>query len=254
MTLKKGQDFDLVLLGISLGALPYICRDLVKQNESWKKMTESVKTVRTQAFQVWVAKTLKVGLGWQYNPQAVIGSYVEPLDTVCNMDQLLDRENWPPGDYLGNIAYVCGVLDEIPDETLKQAMERVKVRGMAFMNDHVGHMWPKAVLKSGKGKSIFEWNILIDPRERRGETRFEAQFWRANFVPSERYVQSVAGSTKYRLRADGSGYDNLYLAGDWLLNGFNVGHVESATASGMQASRAICGVPKDIPGEIDPWI
>ncbi|HSL28579.1 MAG TPA: FAD-dependent oxidoreductase, partial [Anaerolineales bacterium] len=84
--------------------------------------------------------------------------------------------------------------------------------------------------------------------------RFDAQFWRANFVPSERYVQSVAGSTKYRLRADRSGYANLYLAGDWLLNGFNVGHVESATASGMQASRAICGVPRDIPGEQDPWI
>jgi len=90
--------------------------------------------------------------------------------------------------------------------------------------------------------------------DRLGEARFESQFWRANFVPSERYVQSVAGSTKYRLRADGSGYDNLFLTGDWLLNGFNVGHVESATASGMQASRAICGAPKDIPGEKDPWI
>jgi uncharacterized protein with NAD-binding domain and iron-sulfur cluster len=244
----------LIVLGISLGALPYICRDIIEQNEAWQNMTKSVKTIRTQAFQIWVDKTLKAGLGWEYNPQAVIGSYVEPLDTVCNMDQLLDRENWPPNYNLGNITYVCGVLDEIPNETLKQAMARVKTHGVAFMNDHVGHMWPKVVKPRGAGKSQFEWNVLIDPRDRQGEARFEAQFWRANFVPSERYVQSVAGSTKHRLRADGSGYDNLYLAGDWLLNGFNVGHVESATASGMQASRAICGVPKDIPGEKDPWI
>jgi uncharacterized protein with NAD-binding domain and iron-sulfur cluster len=254
ITLKKGEDFDLIVLGISLGALPYVCRDIIKQNESWQKMTECVKTVRTQAFQVWVDKNLKEGLGWEYNPQAVIGSYVEPLDTVCNMDQLLERENWPPNYELSNITYVCGVLDEIPNETLKQAMARVKTHGMAFMNDHIGHMWPKVVRNRGAGKAEFEWNVLIDPENRQGEARFDAQFWRANFVPSERYVQSVAGSTKYRLRADRSGYDNLYLAGDWLLNGFNVGHVESATASGMQASRAICGIPKDIPGEKDPWI
>lgn len=254
VTLKKGQDFDLIVLGISLGALPYICRDIIKQDEAWQNMTQCVKTVQTQSFQVWVDKTLKEGLGWQYDPQAVIGSYVEPLDTVCNMDQLLDRENWPPSYDLGNITYICGVLDEIPNETLKQATDRVKTHGIAFMNNDVGYMWPKAVRPRGGGKSEFEWQVLIDPMDRLGEARFESQFWRANFVPSERYVQSVAGSTKYRLRADGSGYDNLFLTGDWLLNGFNVGHVESATASGMQASRAICGVPKDIPGEKDPWI
>ncbi|MBN1452932.1 MAG: NAD(P)-binding protein [Anaerolineales bacterium] len=254
VTLKKGQDFDLVVLGISLGALPYICRDLIKQNVAWKNMTEYVRTVRTQAFQVWVDKTLHEGLGWEFNPQAIMGSYVEPLDTVCNMDQLLDKENWPANYGLGNITYVCGVMKEIPGETFEQAMARVKTNGMNFMNDHTGHMWPRVVRPGGRGKPEFEWNVLIDPQDRSGEARFDAQFWRANYVPSERYVQSVAGSTQYRLRADGSGYANLYLTGDWLLNGFNVGHVESAVASGMQASRAICGLPKDIPGEKDPWL
>lgn len=254
VTLKKGQDFDLVVLGISLGALPYICRDLIKHNKVWQNMLERVLTVRTQAFQVWVDKTLQKGLGWEFNPQAIIGSYVEPLDTVCNMDQLLDKENWPASYNLGNITYVCGVFKEESNETLKQAMARVKAHGMDFMGNHVGHMWPKVIRPGGRGKSEFEWKVLIDPTDRSGEARFDAQYWRANYVPSERYVQSVAGSTEYRLRADESGYDNLYLTGDWLLNGFNVGHVESATASGMQASRAICGVPKDIPGEKDPWL
>jgi uncharacterized protein with NAD-binding domain and iron-sulfur cluster len=254
ITLEKGKDFDLIVLGISLGALPYVCRDLIKQNESWQNMTKYVKTVPTQAFQVWADRTLQGGLGWDYSLNAMMGTYVEPLDTICNMDQLLDRENWPPQYNLGNITYVCGVLDEIPNETLKQAMERAKNHGATFMSDDIGPIWPRAVRNSGPQKGEFDWNILIDAQDRVGEARFDAQFWRANFVPSERYVQSVAGSTKYRLRADGSGYANLYLTGDWLLNGFNVGHVESATASGMQASRAICGVPKDIPGEEDPWI
>ena len=254
ITLKKGQDFDLVVLGISLGALPYICRDLIQQKEAWQNMVKYVLTVRTQAFQVWVDKTLKAGLGWEFNPQAIMGSYVEPLDTACNMDQLLDKENWPASYDLSNITYVCGVLDEIPGETFKQATARVKTHGTNFMNDHVGHMWPKVIRPGGRGQPEFEWSVLIDPQDRSGEARFDAQFWRANYVPSERYVQSVAGSTRYRLRADKSGYDNLYLTGDWLRNGFNVGHVESAVASGMQASRAICGLPKDIPGEVDPWL
>ena len=254
VVLRKGQDFDLVILGISLGALPHICRDLIQHKDAWRDMLDNVQTVRTQAFQVWADRTLAQGLGWTYNPDAIIGSYIEPLDTVCNMDQLLVRENWPAGYNLGNIMYVCGVLDERPHETLQEAMQRVKENGTTFMSSDMGHLWPRAIRSAGPDKGEFEWDLLIDPQKRPGEARFDAQFWRANFVPSERYVQSVAGSTKYRLRADGSGYVNLYLAGDWLLNGFNVGHVESATASGMQASRAICGVPRDIPGEQDPWI
>jgi uncharacterized protein with NAD-binding domain and iron-sulfur cluster len=253
ITLQKGDDFDLVVLGISLGALPDVCRGIIGQDEAWQNMVNYVKTVRTQAFQVWVDKTLDAGLGWEYDPQAIIGSYVEPLDTACNMDQLLDRENWPAYYNLGNIMYVCGVLKENVAEPYDEALFHVKDHGAKFMQNRIAHMWPKAV--SGGGlKPQFDWGILIDPKNRAGDARFDAQFWRVNFDHTERYVQSVAGSTKYRLRADGSGYHNLYLAGDWLLNGFNVGHVESAVASGMQAARAICGFPKDIPGEEDPWI
>jgi uncharacterized protein with NAD-binding domain and iron-sulfur cluster len=252
ISLKKGKDFDLVVLGISLAALPHVCRDIIKQSTKWQDMVKNVKTVQTQAFQTWVDKTVS-GLGWEYSPQAIIGSFVEPIDTACNMDQLLDRENWPSSYGLGNITYFCGVLKDHPDETLEQATDRVRKHAIHYLNDHVGHMWPKGVRATGRGPE-FDWEILIDPFNQQEETRFDSQYWRANFVPSERYVQSVNGSTFYRLKADGSGYDNLYLTGDWLLNGFNVGHVESATASGMQASRAICGVPTDILGETDPWL
>ncbi len=254
LKLKKGEDFDLVVLGISLGALPYVCRDIIRQNTEWQNMVKYVKTVRTQSFQVWVDKVLGAGLGWTYNPQAIMGSYVEPLDTVCNMDQLMDRENWPPGYDLGNIMYICGVMKDEENETFEQALAKVKANGVHFMGNHIEPLWPKAVRPGPGLKPEFEWDILIDPQRRESFQRFDAQFWRVNFDDTERYVQSVTGSTQYRLRADGSGYQNLYLAGDWLRNGFNVGHVESATASGMQASRAICGVPKDIPGEEDPWI
>jgi uncharacterized protein with NAD-binding domain and iron-sulfur cluster len=53
----------------------------------------------------------------------------------------------------------------------------------------------------------------------------------------------AAESAKYRLAADQSGFANLVLAGDWILNGYNAGCVEAAVWSGMQAANTILGKP-----------
>ena len=65
---------------------------------------------------------------------------------------------------------------------------------------------------------------------------------RVNVNPSDRYVQSVPGSLDSRLRPDGSGVDNLYLAGDWVRIGLNAGCIEQAVLGGRAAARAITGV------------
>src|SRR5262245_63084174 len=85
-----------------------------------------------------------------------------------------------------------------------------------------GPLWPAAVVATGQ----LDWDALMDPDSQHGEQRFDSQYWRANIDPSDRYVLSVKGSTKGRLRADESGFDNLYLAGDWTYTGLNVGCVE----------------------------
>ena len=73
------------------------------------------------------------------------------------------------------------------------------------------------------------------------EQRLAAQYLRANFVPTERYVLSPAridgppsgvrrtGATTGRAAPDR--FPNLFLAGDWTLNGVNGGCVEAATMS-----------------------
>jgi hypothetical protein len=82
--------------------------------------------------------------------------------------------------------------------------------------------------------------------------RLDGQYWRANIDPSERYTLAVAGSIKYRLRADQSGFSNLVLCGDWLRNGLNTpGCIESAVISGRQAARAISHSRRAIIGETD---
>lgn len=121
---------------------------------------------------------------------------------------------------------------------------QVKGSAIAQLNGPIGALWPAVVTGHG-----FQWGCLIDPQGGSGQQRFDSQYWRANVDPSERYVLSVVGSSAYRLKSDGSGFSNLYLAGDWLKTGLDAGCVEAAVMGGMQASRAISGWPQVIKGE-----
>lgn len=246
--LRMGQDYDRVVLGITLAVLPSICGELIEHDARWKEMVGSVKTVMTQAFQVWMSED-PASLGWRYDPTGMAVTYVEPLSTLWNMDQLLDREAWPERFGLRNIGYVCGVLQDERGDTQERADRRAKAAAIAWLESAAAELWPDAVDEDG----VLDWSLLVDPEEREGAARFDAQYWRANFNPTERYVLSVAGSTSKRIPAGESGFDNLYLAGDWVRTGFDAGCIEAATMAGLQAARAICGHPTTIVGEEDPW-
>jgi uncharacterized protein with NAD-binding domain and iron-sulfur cluster len=87
---------------------------------------------------------------------------------------------------------------------------------------------------------------LVAPEGASDQQRFDYQFFRANVDPDQRYVLTIPGTNRYRLRSDDSGFSNLYLAGDWTRTPFNAGCVEAAVISGLMASQAICGRPKRI--------
>ena len=89
----------------------------------------------------------------------------------------------------------------------------------------------------------FRWALLFDDRGASNEQRLDAQYLRANVDPSDRYVLSLPGTGRLRLRADESGYDNLMLAGDWVDTGLNAGCIEAAVMSGIQAANAVNGRP-----------
>lgn len=265
VTLNQSEDFDRVILGISIAAFPYICQELSETNKKWSEMTQYVKTVQTQAFQLWLKPDLQK-LGWNVDPtltsdlppgpySVVMDGYVQPINTWADMSQLIARESWPTS--VGNIAYFCGPMQDpavIPpysyDKFPIEEATRVYQNVTAFLQNNIGDLWPKATADNGKQ---LNWELLVDPKGNPGDgiKHLQSQYWRANIDPSERYVLSLAGSTKYRLKADESGFDNLYLAGDWVLTGLNAGCIEAATMAGMQASRAISGYPTQICGESD---
>ena len=214
-------------------------------------MVAKIETVQTQAFQLWMTPTLP-DLGWKAG-SPVLTAYAHPDETWSDMSQLIPREQWPVGQEPGSIAYFCGPLPDanpIPPYTDHTFPARqaalVAQTSIAWITSNLPTVWPNSV----QGGS-FNWNIVDDLTGQTGSARFNSQYWRANLSPAERYVLSVPGSTQYRLPAASSGFSNLYLSGDWTLNGLNFGCIESATMGGLETSQAICGYPQEIVGTSD---
>ena len=235
-----GEHFDFVVLGVGLGAIPHVCREIVSRDPRWRAMVDHVKTVATQACQIWMRSEIK-DLGWTDGPVNLSG-FVQPFDTWADMSHLIPEESYssPPRA----LAYFCSVLSD--DEAAEgDARNRVRRNAVRFLNRDVQHIWPGAVRREGG----FRWDILADPRpvagaaEATGESRFDSQYWRANVEPSDRYTLSLPGSNVYRISPLDPTYDNLTIAGDWTQCGFNAGCVEAAIMSGRLAAHALSQSP-----------
>ncbi|HEY9608799.1 NAD(P)-binding protein, partial [Allocoleopsis sp.] len=186
VTLNYQQDFDIVVLGISIGAFPFICQELINAKLEWQQMVKYVQTVTTQGGQLWLKDTLKK-LGWN-DDSPVLGTYVEPLDTYADMEHLIKQENWPSAHYPKDIAYFTGVMEDpgIPDPTdpnnqnfPAQQQQKINQQAIDWLNKNIGTLWPKAIIKDAQGTHL-DWNLLVDLEDDQGQQRFYSQYWRVN--------------------------------------------------------------------------
>lgn len=230
LLLRRGEDFDVAVYAIPVGMASIVCRELIADRQDWREMVGNVRTVATQAFQLWLREDER-SLGWD-RPGSTLTGYVKPFDTWASMPQVVEAEDWPPGERPRTIAYFCGTLADRPGEP----RERVRANAVRFMSEELGHLLPGAV-RDGD----FRWDLLCGRNGQTGPAALDSQYWVANVDPSDRYVQSAPGTDRYRLRPDESGYDNLYLAGDWTDCGLNAGCIEAAVLSGLQAANAVLG-------------
>ena len=238
--LRCGEDFDVVVLAVSLGIVPIVCDELVADRPEWRAMIEHVPTTATQAVQLWLREDERA-LGWRI-PGATVSAYELPFHTWASMPQLIEVEQWPDDDRPGSIGYFCGTLDaEWPmdapaDEYVARYRAEVRANALELIERRLGHLLPGT---SANGS--FRWDLLCGRDGHDGRDAIDSQLVLANIDPSDRYVQCAPGSDAYRLRADESGYDNLILAGDWTDNGLNAGCIEAATLSGLRAANAVLG-------------
>ena len=255
ITLRKGGDFDRVVLGISVEAVKFLCADLSAKNARFKQGVEGIKTVRTQSMQLWAGKSL-YDLGWKL-PPPIVCSYGEPFDTWADMSGLLEREGWCDGETPRSLAYFCGVMKDDacgilppgpqPGYFLK-AHEQAKENARVWLHQYTGELWP---LGTCPRLPDLDYQILYRPGGGSDAQRFDYQWFSANVDLTARYVLALPGTTRLRLKAGESGFSNLLLAGDWVRNGLNYGCVESAVLGGFQAARAITGFPSALYGETD---
>jgi uncharacterized protein with NAD-binding domain and iron-sulfur cluster len=249
-TLRVGDDFDQVVLGVGLGTVPHVCKELIARDPRWRAMVDHVKSVPTQAFQIWMREEMSE-LGWE-GPPVNLSGFVKPFDTWADMRHLLRHESWD--ESARSLAYFCSVLPAPHGPTngdgtafIEEMRAQVARNAVRFLNRDVGHLWPEANLSAGE----FRWELLVDPDEAdvpleqraKGEARFQSQYHSANVNPTDHYTLSLPGSLVYRISPLDPTYDNLTVAGDWTDCGFNAGCVEAAVMSGRLASHAISQSP-----------
>jgi uncharacterized protein with NAD-binding domain and iron-sulfur cluster len=241
--LVDGEHFDDVVLGISLGGLRPICRELVEADRRWRDMLDRIPAIQTMSVQVWLTKSL-TEMGWRGPARPSVGS-PEGLSVWADMSHTLGRETWPYGCLPRGILYLCGTM---PATEGGPAVARAAVRAEAirWFGANAGWIWPAS--GEGGGKAL-DWANLLAPDGMCGSDRIDAQVIRANVDPTELYVLSPTGTTQLRLEPGHSGFANLVCAGDWTRTPIGAGCVEATTMSGMLASRALCNHPAEVWGE-----
>jgi len=248
-SLVAGKDFDAVILGLSIAAVRDAAPEILAAGGPLAEMLDEVQTVQTSALQLWFSgDAAAIGAP---STARICSAYAQDLNTWADMSFLLPREDWPAGPAPGFIAYLCG---EFPDADVippfsdpsfpARELERFAQAARSWLETNAGHIWTKTSPSAGS----FDWSALFDPAGGDGPARLLSQYLRVNIDPTERYVLSLPGTSRYRLRAGDSGYANLFLAGDWVKTSINAGCVEAAVMAGMDAASALSGVRIPIVG------
>jgi hypothetical protein len=97
------------------------------------------------------------------------------------MSQLMVGENCRGPSRPAETFYLCGVIDHRGVRSQEDADARVRSNAREFLTRHAEPVWPEGC----DGDGSFDWEMLFDRNGAVGEARLEAQFFRANFQPTE---------------------------------------------------------------------
>lgn len=116
--LRRGREFDDVVLALPAPALPSLCKAL-RRVEGWGPMLDGVPTAATRAAQLWLRRPSE-------GPDIVSG-YAEPWDSWADMSHLLSVEHVDAA----SLHYGVGLLDEGEPEL------------DAWLDWHGPFLWPR---------------------------------------------------------------------------------------------------------------
>lgn len=246
-------DFDIAIVAMPPESLKVIAPD--QPPATWSDMFEHVASVQTCSMQMWMCRTLSE-TGWTALSDPTVSGYDAcQLDTWFDASDVLKREGWPAGAAPVQMAMLCGPMPtplSVPpgsDHDFPTAMHTQALQlATDFLNGAMP-LWPHLRTRAGG----FDMNALFSPGGAAGPARLQEQYWVAAINPSDRYVQTLVGTSRFRLGADASGYGNLFFCGDWTDYGFNFGCFEGAVMSGLKAANAITKNPRLILNDPFEW-
>ena len=99
--LRRGVDFDRVVLAVSLGMVEVVAEELIADRPEWREMTTNVRTIGSPG-------SPDSGFGPTMRPWAwprrriTTSGYIPPIDTFSSMPQTLWAEDWPAEDRPAN--------------------------------------------------------------------------------------------------------------------------------------------------------
>lgn len=230
LELQRGRDFDVVVMAIPAAAQRHCAVGLAEASPRYGAMLEACRTIPTIAAQVWLSRGADA-LGPDAAPTVSTG-HSGLFRTHANMTDVVDAEAWK--ETPRHLTYLCGAA---PPEVLsatnrEDGRARLGDLAKAWFGNVAPVVWPGSATPSG---SFDEGALHVDP----GRSSSDSVYFRANTEAWERYVLSVPGTMSHRLAPDDSGFENLFLAGDWTRNEIGGGSVEAAVSSGVAAAQAI---------------
>lgn len=233
--LVRGVDFDHVVLAIPSTAHRHFAAELIAANPAYRRMVEHTNAVPTIAGQWWLARSHNQ-LGWN-GPAPVVTGLPGLFRTWADMSEVIDAENWATRP--NGLAYFCNVAPPQLHNTYDPhtAAQTVHEQMQAWAKNLSTTIWPNT---RAIGGNHFDTGALHSDRLRQP---WAVQYARANVRQWERYVLSLPGSMQHRLAPHQSGFDNVWLAGDWTRNAINGGSVEGAVSSGLMAAQGISEMP-----------
>ena len=170
--------FHYAVLAIPVGGMEKIAGDLMDANQGFSDMVERSSHGPDPGVPA-LDREVAEELGHPHGGDSVAASFVEPLDTYCDMGQTLDRETWP--NVTGRRLRLRRPRGH-PGESQKNAETRVA-------NAEKYSPRRSGISRTGRGGR--------SPARRTGRgQRFDDQYFRANIADWERYVITPAGTVQ----------------------------------------------------------
>lgn len=249
-SLEKGKDFDLVILGIPNKAQAAICKEIMANRPDWKAMVEGICTAQVQSAQLWFTPSLAdlgyIPADWGMKEGTTapnVVTYQNPMFSWLDQSYIIENEDWPAENTPKVLAMYTGILPNSatvppvgqPSAYPEQQLERVQFLTWQWLMDNMGWFFPKAQTPAYPAGIDM---TLLTPTSNDANTatqKYNQQWFAAAVAPTNQYVIAVPDTEKYRMQPGGSGFENMYLVGDWTDYGTNIGYMEGCVVSAKEA-------------------